>query len=113
MNVDYRPTTANVVNNGHTIQVNCDPGSSLNLDGVNFKLLQYHFHHPSEAREHARLARLYVNILIGRQDDSFGVKAEHEFAEQINQLGPITHVRVNVFPDGGISRLRLFGKVAK
>jgi allantoicase len=39
--------------------------------------------------------------------------AEHEFAEQINRLGPVTHVRLNVFPDGGISRLRLFGKVAK
>ena len=38
---------------------------------------------------------------------------EHEFAEQIAQLGPITHVRLNVFPDGGVSRLRLFGKLAK
>lgn len=26
---------------------------------------------------------------------------------------PITHIRVNIFPDGGISRVRLFGKVAK
>lgn len=39
--------------------------------------------------------------------------AEHEYSEQINALGTITHIRVNVFPDGGISRLRLFGKVAK
>ncbi|WP_313514207.1 allantoicase [Pseudomonas sp.] len=38
---------------------------------------------------------------------------EHEFAEQIAKLGPITHVRMNVFPDGGVSRLRLFGKLAK
>ncbi|TBU98066.1 allantoicase [Stutzerimonas kirkiae] len=38
---------------------------------------------------------------------------EHEFAEQIAALGPITHVRLNIFPDGGVSRLRLFGKVAK
>ncbi len=37
---------------------------------------------------------------------------EHEFAEQIARLGPITHVRLNVFPDGGVSRLRLFGKLA-
>lgn len=36
---------------------------------------------------------------------------EHEFAEQINNIGPITHLRLNIFPDGGISRLRLFGKV--
>ncbi|HAB65179.1 MAG TPA: allantoicase, partial [Pseudomonas sp.] len=39
--------------------------------------------------------------------------AEHEFSEQIAKLGPITHVRLNIFPDGGVSRLRLFGKAVK
>ncbi|EKM96529.1 allantoicase [Stutzerimonas degradans] len=39
--------------------------------------------------------------------------AEHEFVEQIAKLGPVTHVRLNIFPDGGVSRLRLFGKVAR
>lgn len=34
---------------------------------------------------------------------------EHEFIKEINQLPGITHVRLNIFPDGGISRLRLFG----
>ena len=33
----------------------------------------------------------------------------HEFSDQVNDIGPITHVRLNIFPDGGISRLRLFG----
>ncbi len=33
----------------------------------------------------------------------------HEFVEQVNDLGAVTHVRLNIFPDGGISRLRLFG----
>jgi len=37
---------------------------------------------------------------------------EHEFVEQINEIGPITHVRLNIFPDGGVSRLRLFGKIS-
>ncbi|USH05526.1 allantoicase [Grimontia kaedaensis] len=36
--------------------------------------------------------------------------AIHEFAEQVNNLGAISHVRVNIFPDGGISRVRLFGR---
>lgn len=26
-------------------------------------------------------------------------------------VGPCKHVRLNIFPDGGISRLRLFGRV--
>ncbi|UPT70111.1 MAG: allantoicase [Flavobacterium sp. JAD_PAG50586_2] len=37
---------------------------------------------------------------------------EHEFVKEINAHEPITHVRLNIFPDGGISRLRLFGKIS-
>ncbi|WP_434362391.1 allantoicase [Parasalinivibrio latis] len=36
----------------------------------------------------------------------------HEFADQVADIGPVTHVRLNIFPDGGISRLRLFGTKA-
>jgi methyl-accepting chemotaxis protein/CHASE3 domain sensor protein len=42
------------------------------------------------AREHALLARLYANILIGRQDDSFGAKSADEFAKletALRQIG--------------------------
>ncbi|MBL7701077.1 MAG: allantoicase [Ferruginibacter sp.] len=35
---------------------------------------------------------------------------EHLFVKEINDVGVATHVRLNIFPDGGISRLRLFGK---
>lgn len=38
--------------------------------------------------------------------------AEHDFTSTIEALDPITHVRLNIFPDGGISRLRLFGRPA-
>jgi allantoicase len=36
----------------------------------------------------------------------------HNFADQIIDLGDITHVRFNIFPDGGVSRLHLFGRRA-
>ncbi len=39
---------ADVVNNGHTVQVNYPGGSTLSVDGQTFTLLQYHFHGPSE-----------------------------------------------------------------
>jgi allantoicase len=35
--------------------------------------------------------------------------AEHSFRDELIGLGPVTHVRFNIFPDGGVSRLRLFG----
>lgn len=37
---------------------------------------------------------------------------EHEFSEQIRNTGPITHIRLNIFPDGGVSRLKLFGNIS-
>ncbi|HDZ8896157.1 TPA: carbonic anhydrase [Aeromonas dhakensis] len=37
-----------VTNNGHTVQVDYVPGSSLELDGMPFTLKQFHFHAPSE-----------------------------------------------------------------
>lgn len=33
----------------------------------------------------------------------------HVFADELVDVGPVTHIRLNVFPDGGVSRLRLFG----
>ena len=35
---------------------------------------------------------------------------EHEFMKEIGCTVTVSHVRLNIFPDGGISRLRLFGK---
>lgn len=37
-----------VVNNGHTIQVNCVPGSGMRIGADRYELVQFHFHHPSE-----------------------------------------------------------------
>jgi allantoicase len=36
----------------------------------------------------------------------------HFFQKQISAHGPITHVRLNIYPDGGVSRLRLYGQRA-
>ena len=34
----------------------------------------------------------------------------HTFEEELRGIGDITHVRLNIFPDGGMARLRLFGR---
>jgi allantoicase len=36
---------------------------------------------------------------------------EHYYDEEIKNKGPFTHARVTIFPDGGISRLRLWGRI--
>lgn len=38
--------------------------------------------------------------------------ARHSFSSELIGIGAITHVRFNIFPDGGVSRLRLFGRIA-
>lgn len=37
-----------ILNNGHTIQVNCDAGATTIITGTRYDLAQFHFHHPSE-----------------------------------------------------------------
>ena len=46
--LDYKPLALRMINNGHTIQVNADAGSSCVIGGTKYELLQFHFHHPSQ-----------------------------------------------------------------
>lgn len=36
----------------------------------------------------------------------------HDLSDVIEEVGPVTHVRLNIYPDGGISRLKLFGRIS-
>lgn len=45
---EFNPTELTVVNNGHTVQVNVDNGSATKTEFGEQRLLQFHFHTPSE-----------------------------------------------------------------
>jgi allantoicase len=36
----------------------------------------------------------------------------HSFVSELADLEEVTHARLNIFPDGGVSRLRLYGRIA-
>jgi allantoicase len=38
--------------------------------------------------------------------------ARHMFEHELEAVGDVTHVRFNIFPDGGVGRLRLYGRPA-
>lgn len=38
--------------------------------------------------------------------------AIHDFSSELARPGPVTHVRLNIHPDGGVSRFRVFGRLA-
>jgi len=48
LDISYEDTPLRIINNGHTIQVNYAPGSSLYIANKDQRVLQFHFHTPSE-----------------------------------------------------------------
>ncbi len=46
--LDYKLSNFQVIDNGHTVQVNVERGNYANIDGQRYELKQFHFHTPSE-----------------------------------------------------------------
>ena len=46
----YQLSPLKIINNGYTVQVNYDAGSSITVNGESYELIQFHFHHPSETQ---------------------------------------------------------------
>ena len=47
---DYRPSPLRIIDNGHTIQVNYMPGSTVSVAGTRYELVEFHFHKPGEEK---------------------------------------------------------------
>ncbi|MGB6546129.1 MAG: allantoicase [Candidatus Acidiferrales bacterium] len=61
-----------------------------------------------EDSAHANLA--WTEILAR---SPLAADASHVFEKELRAAGEFTHVRLNVYPDGGVARLRVFGQRAK
>jgi carbonic anhydrase len=48
LDIDHHEHVTEVIDNGHTIQVNCSGGGSLTAGDETYGLAQFHFHSPSE-----------------------------------------------------------------
>jgi carbonic anhydrase len=70
---DYSESAINIVNNGHSIQVNYDGGSTLELDGKYYELLQFHFHAPSEHRVGGRAFPIEMHLVHKADDGQLAV----------------------------------------
>jgi carbonic anhydrase len=69
----YKPGGFEVVNNGHAIQVNYEPGSSITMDGIEFELKQFHFHSPSENRIDGKSFPLEAHLVHADKDGNLAV----------------------------------------
>ena len=45
-------------------------------------------------------------------ESKLAMDQQHFFEAELRELGPVSHVRMSIYPDGGVSRLRVFGRVA-
>jgi len=73
--LDYKKGTTEILNNGHTVQVNYQPGSSLTLDGRSFELKQFHFHAPSENTFKGKHFPLEGHLVHADKDGNLAVVA--------------------------------------
>lgn len=66
-------SSAQVVNNGHTLQVNVAGSGRLELAGKDYDLKQFHFHHPSEHTIDGKTFPLEVHFVHAASDGDLAV----------------------------------------
>lgn len=92
---EYESAALNVQNNGHTIQVNMAPGSTVETPTGEYQLLQFHFHYKSEHTvdgAHASLEAHFVHMNNKGQLGVLGVFIEPDHSGKENEaLATILH----------------------
>jgi carbonic anhydrase len=71
----YQAGGKEILNNGHTVQVNYAEGSSITVDGIQFGLKQFHFHAPSENEINGKLYPMEAHLVHGDKDGNLAVIA--------------------------------------
>lgn len=88
-----------VLDNGHTVQVNVDPGASIAIAGHVYNLVQFHFHAASEHTIEGRHAPMEVHFVHADADGGLAVLGVMiEQGEPLAALGSIW--AVNPASDG-------------
>jgi len=71
----YKPSALKLIDNGHTIQVNYAPGSSLDVGGTRYELVQFHFHRPSEEKIDGKSHPMVAHLVHKDADGKLAVVA--------------------------------------
>jgi len=72
---NYSASSGVVINNGHTIQVDLYGDNTLTVRGSVYKLLQFHFHTPSEEQVNYRNAAMVAHLVHKNAQDQLAVVA--------------------------------------
>lgn len=71
----YKTDATDVINNGHTVQINIANGSDVMIDGKAYALKQFHFHTPSENNINGQKYALEAHFVHAAKDGSLAVVA--------------------------------------
>jgi carbonic anhydrase len=72
---NYQPSSGTVVNNGHTIQVDLTGDNEITVRNSRYKLMQFHFHTPSEERVNGQGFAMVAHLVHKNADGQLAVVA--------------------------------------
>lgn len=73
INFNYNAAQINLVYNGHTIEEKISQESTINVDGKEYELLQFHFHAPSEHKLNGRHTDMEMHLVHKSDDGALAV----------------------------------------
>jgi carbonic anhydrase len=72
---NYLPTHFNIVDNGHSVQVNVGKGSTMTIMGRTYEFVQFHFHRPSEVRVNGKSFDMVMHLVHRDSEGNLAVIA--------------------------------------
>lgn len=75
LQISYVASKGSVVNNGHTIQVDLEGENTLTVRGSTYKLVQFHFHHPSEEKVNYKGFAMVAHLVHKNEQGQLAVLA--------------------------------------
>ena len=87
---NYNSSSTEILNNGHSVQVNIASSSTVEIDGIKFELKQFHFHTPSENNINGKSFPLEAHFVHASKEGELAVVAlmfeEGEENKMLSQL---------------------------
>jgi carbonic anhydrase len=72
--INYQPSSFTAKNNGHTVQADANTDeNSIVIDGKEYKLVQFHFHVPSEHQMDGKNLDMELHLVHKSEDDQLAV----------------------------------------
>jgi carbonic anhydrase len=75
LDLHYQKGGASIVDNGHTVQIDLADAGFLNVGGVPYKLVQFHFHAPSEEKIGGKGFPMVIHLVHKAADGKLAVVA--------------------------------------